>query len=1288
MPAKRKRSRPEWRQKQRHDETINSAAKEEQEECLQTPHTLRLLKLIQEGTLEHARIAASHLASLDASPIVLWDLLGRLGEFLSSTTWSTRLHASLAMKGVAQHIPPSNQREFLEATYSGPLWLTIQEVSQGLDTILSDGRILLAESDTKHDETLALQQEKLKQLDDENRQELQDDFVEQRVRLQREILAQRLGLGGVVQVVGGTDVLFNVITKEDLLMNDRTSQEKPRTKRKLNHDAENGSIRALLVMEMQHQQDRGATSHQSPQTLLATELIYRMFDPSWHVRHGALLGTLSLLRAWKGQQSAFGMWPHDIMARCLCVLSLDRFGDYSGASIGVDGDGGDSVVAPVREMAGQLLSVLWAMAPEATQKECLQVLIRLSSRDEWEVRHGALLAFKYIAVVLYNNVLDTMSSPLLAKVGRDISAVARQRLSDKMEDVQGVAAQVLVGILRSTHEGESHKKELIQASCLPLWEAIGRIRGISSCAVDFVGLFSEMIRVNASSVISALASSLGDTQNVLGVVADKLVEFLDYESVAVNISALKAIQTIAKPFSSTTLGQDTLVQNSRDELVGSYSRLLERVFLTYTIGRYAAAPHEDDEESRSRYENFCSVRDDAWANLVDGVKSILSALASHRNSLLVRLLLAYVKHQHRTVDIGAVGAQGLNTASANAIARLMVEVDEDIDGSRISLNTFPEKFLSVLLKSPWSHYCEKACILYQELMACGYPVLQQSHAILQKMLQEAPLCISPAVAGLSSSRRASGATEEAFESAIIGMLSSDNEQYDLEQERFWHTTLQSRGVDLEKENGTATVSTSSMRIHSLVAGAIVSAGLENLPVRLTPLVRALMTSLRSERNQERQALTCQSLALLLRTLSSSDDESRLRVRTKVIENICGMLSSDTSSPESHGCHSSEAASNVIVLLVSQLSTGQTLGDIQPIWNRLLLLVGFQHAVDDSLDACLRLLSVVCKALQRGHSVTRHVIENMMEPLAPLACTYKSSIPRAAAASIVVALCRRDPIWAMDKILPTLLPYVHDKQNDPRRLGALRLLQSIIEGVGTEICPFVRCLLPVAMELMTDPLEDCAKQAAQSFAALVRVSPLVKHTVRRKWEEEASNDQSDKVIDHLIHGEPLPSCVFPVSMVDELSEAGASLREYQSEGISWLRFLQQVRLNGILADDMGLGKSLQALVAVALSYDAAICVDSSCQPVSLVVCPSTLVGHWLAEIRKFFPKQTTLRGTSDTKAVTRWSKGAKSEEFNILVVSYSVLRREVKALSKMNWLYCILDEGHLLKNPKTGEQLGT
>jgi TATA-binding protein-associated factor len=92
--------------------------------------------------------------------------------------------------------------------------------------------------------------------------------------------------------------------------------------------------------------------------------------------------------------------------------------------------------------------------------------------------------------------------------------------------------------------------------------------------------------------------------------------------------------------------------------------------------------------------------------------------------------------------------------------------------------------------------------------------------------------------------------------------------------------------------------------------------------------------------------------------------------------------------------------------------------------------------------------------------------------------------------------------------------------------------------------------------------------------------------------------------------------------------------------------------------------------------------------SLVVCPSTVVGHWVGEIRRFFPRSQVLSPFDFTGPVKvrrqAWDK--EGHKHNIVVTSYSVLRADVDLLEKTIWDYCVLDEGHLLKNPKTGKHL--
>lgn len=127
----------------------------------------------------------------------------------------------------------------------------------------------------------------------------------------------------------------------------------------------------------------------------------------------------------------------------------------------------------------------------------------------------------------------------------------------------------------------------------------------------------------------------------------------------------------------------------------------------------------------------------------------------------------------------------------------------------------------------------------------------------------------------------------------------------------------------------------------------------------------------------------------------------------------------------------------------------------------------------------------------------------------------------------------------------------------------------------------------------------------------------------------------------------------------------SLREYQKEGINWLLFLSSYNLSGILADDMGLGKTIQTLCAVVDGM-----VTSSIRH-SLIICPGSVLHHWATEFRTHFHHSGL---TIDI--LTSKSTACKAR---ILLVSYTTIMK-IQSLPEL--LYLILDEGHLLRNPKT------
>ena len=135
---------------------------------------------------------------------------------------------------------------------------------------------------------------------------------------------------------------------------------------------------------------------------------------------------------------------------------------------------------------------------------------------------------------------------------------------------------------------------------------------------------------------------------------------------------------------------------------------------------------------------------------------------------------------------------------------------------------------------------------------------------------------------------------------------------------------------------------------------------------------------------------------------------------------------------------------------------------------------------------------------------------------------------------------------------------------------------------------------------------------------------------------------------------------------------ADLREYQQQGFSWLDFLRRHRLGGILADDMGLGKTVQVLAAIeqarADEPDARF----------LVVTPTSVVGHWMAEAARFAPELEAVAITSTATARTSPLAHAIGNA-RLVVTSYAILRHDADDFAAAGFRILVLDEAQNVKN---------
>ncbi len=132
---------------------------------------------------------------------------------------------------------------------------------------------------------------------------------------------------------------------------------------------------------------------------------------------------------------------------------------------------------------------------------------------------------------------------------------------------------------------------------------------------------------------------------------------------------------------------------------------------------------------------------------------------------------------------------------------------------------------------------------------------------------------------------------------------------------------------------------------------------------------------------------------------------------------------------------------------------------------------------------------------------------------------------------------------------------------------------------------------------------------------------------------------------------------------------AEFREYQLKGFGWLWFMYKYGLNGILADDMGLGKTLQALTVLQKAKE-----EDGPMP-TLVIAPTTVVFNWESEIQKFAPTLSCLK----LQGGERKQFFDKIPEYDVVITSYALLRRDIKKLKDINFRYVILDESQNIKN---------
>jgi SNF2 family DNA or RNA helicase len=146
----------------------------------------------------------------------------------------------------------------------------------------------------------------------------------------------------------------------------------------------------------------------------------------------------------------------------------------------------------------------------------------------------------------------------------------------------------------------------------------------------------------------------------------------------------------------------------------------------------------------------------------------------------------------------------------------------------------------------------------------------------------------------------------------------------------------------------------------------------------------------------------------------------------------------------------------------------------------------------------------------------------------------------------------------------------------------------------------------------------------------------------------------------------------ITPVDLPADLQGTLRPYQHQGLNWLNFLDDFNFGGCLADDMGLGKSIQVLAFI-LSQRKKVSHNTN-----LIVVPTSLIFNWQQEIQKFAPsiRLHTLYGADRVKEIHDF------DQYEIILTSYGNMLSDVRFLKDYHFNYVILDESQNIKNPSS------
>lgn len=1111
-----------------------------------------------------------------------------------------------------------------------------------------------------------------------------------------------------------------------------------------------------------------------------------LLEVRWEWRHGAAIGLRQILmkHASSAGRSSPGergdeeneLWLEDLCCRLLCVLAMDRFGDFVG----------DAVVAPVREAAAMTLgAAARAMSPNLSRSLMKRIffLLNADANKNWEVRHSALLGARYVLAVK-----NDMAEELL----RLSFGSVMQGLKDADDDVRAVAAEALFPVASRLISFMPHH---VSGLVTVLWDGLLDLDDISASTSSVLRLLSEITSHPAhadSNVLWLDPSALkeGDmsddeaptvdvgspsaNHNIIPVLIEivpRLFAFLRHNSKIVRRASVKLLETVTLAFD-----EDELVSWVTPILADVTSRIFRNLLFEVELdtlqvsksvwhrvlcafGKREGSAHILVQSVRPLLHTWTEVasqetRTEALSIDEDKNRPKLTRAQKRRRAAAARRAAKSKKTGAvegvipRTEHDGdtATPAEGpfdgvlMQQSAAAAIGSMAVywlsgesSLERQI-GESLRSQFAAKRRLACDICASWATHTNSDDFVFPESIRVALqneitgsgecPFAEVGHSvgsfftdsnaflqtvgdnILAKVTDPSGMknaCSNGKQVLTARNARDAALYARTLRPHMSNLVTGDVWEYisaslhgtGMKKRRF--EALQALRMRILASIGYISTREEEAKIalaSSATAAVVASLGTP-LPPKVAPFIKALMAALKNSKNPHIQSQAAGALSHLALRLSARKADKPLSL---MLKNLMKYLTAEQQVSDKK-IVASMAAKGDLELDQPAIAKRGALGALEKLcsrfdeslfeklpwlWNRIqsaFTRVDHMTAPTQEVNqAMIVLRAIVAHVSKALHSQVGSLIPFIITVCAAPHSVYSKHSPKCLA-DVVAAMPGPGMYNVISKLVPLLSGSHQDKDSDASsRRGVAKALREVVDRMGHSLIPYAAFMVVPMMTRMVDEDEVVREAAAGVFGTLVRLMPLEggapdDPAMSESMAEERKEARS--FLGQLLGTEPRSHYHLPVQIGD-----GITLRKYQQDCLDWLAFLNRYELHGALCDDMGLGKTLMTLCMI--TGDSVTLREKGNPMPSLVICPSTIVAHWVQEAERFFGHAlpAILQYAGSPKRRRRFRNSSILSAASLVVTSYDILANDLQYFESIRWNYVVLDEGHVIKNPKT------